>query len=591
MSNEKNIRIVRGASRYAGSQNKDISLTPLITSDRRTLIQGDRNRSLNLVDQFEAEREYSSTYRLYGKIDVIYNNVISGESVDTNYIENMYFMPDWIGCPTIPCTGTPPSMTFDFIPPKKYGLSIIANTHTEISAYQDNWVTYISYVYSANTGQSMTYYSDYPGSAGMNFIAADGIPFEAEIISGNTPDGQLIARLNFPVPHNIKAGEYIQLQPNPTPIGTANIVSSLDITYTYGGALLSKQENIFKVDFLGSTLTNSKKYVLNINIADYPINIIGQNDVGTVKRISNIRNSAETMSQYYVHEHKLITNSNDYSLDNTGFEEGIYRKEGRVFHAAKTPDNTTKTVIREDFKSYLWNCNVDIDRESYYDNLNRPVGDFYLSIFTTNRNLVWDFVSAPNFSPAGYGWDWNFRHTGHVDPAIDNTIRPTRLTQNGVDGINLPVKGDVFRGAFVEYNPHELKENIISEIGHSLKFNTNAMVEVGAATTVLSKQKYQPHYRIPVRKFSDIINSNEDFITSPQYSRYLQSEEMHRWRPILPIGFYEEIGGFKKVGVSYPYLNDAHYPYLGIKFMVEPLLHGYSADTTNFVQEFGDVCE
>eukprot|EP01050_Picozoa_sp_SAG11_P029152 SAG11_NODE_8090_length_1061_cov_0.887734_1_plen_41_part_10 len=41
MSNEKNIRIVRGVSRYAGSQNKDVSLTPLISSDRRTLIQGD----------------------------------------------------------------------------------------------------------------------------------------------------------------------------------------------------------------------------------------------------------------------------------------------------------------------------------------------------------------------------------------------------------------------------------------------------------------------------------------------------------------------------------------------------------------------
>ena len=60
---------------------------------------------------------------------------------------------------------------------------------------------------------------------------------------------------------------------------------------------------------------------------------------------------------------------------------------------------------------------MDIDRESYYDNLNRPVGDFYLTIFTTNRNLVWDFVSAPNFSPAGYGWDWNFRNMGKCRPS------------------------------------------------------------------------------------------------------------------------------------------------------------------------------
>ena len=593
MSNEKNIRIVRGESRYAGSQNKDISLQPVITADRRTLIQGDRNRSLNLVDQFEAERDYCSTYRLYGKIGLLYNNIISGATTgtnDTNYLENMYFLPDWTGCNTVPCTGTPPGMVFDFIPSKRYGLTA-ALGYEELTAYQDNWVTYISYVFSANTGQSMTYYSDYIGPSGMNFIAADGIPFELEVISGDTPDGQLIARLTCPVTHNVLAGEHIQLQNTPTAFGGGNIVNSLDIEYTYGGGPFSKQETVFKVDFLGNTLAGKDKYVININLPGNPTNITGTDDVGTFKRIGNIGNSAETLSQYYVHEHKLITNDNDYTLDKTGFEMGIYRKQGRVYHARRTPDNTTKTIIREEFASYLWNCNVDIDRELYYDNLNRPISDLYLTIFTTNRNLVWNWLSAPNFSPAGYGWDWNFRHTGNVDPSIDNSVRPTRVTQNGTNGINLPVKGDVFRGAFVEYNSSELHEYIISEIGHTLKFNSNAMVEVGTTNEVLSKYKYQPHYRIPLRKFSSTITSSDDFKNTPQYSRYSNSEATHRWRAILPVEFYEELGGFKKLGVSYPFLNDAHYPYLGIKFMVEPLLSEYSAETLNIVQTFGDDCE
>ena len=157
----------------------------------------------------------------------------------------------------------------------------------------------------------------------------------------------------------------------------------------------------------------------------------------------------------------------------------------------------------------------------------------------------------------------------------------------------MPVRGDVFRGAFVEYNPYELKEYIISEIGHALKFNTDAMVEVGtsAATTVFSKYKYQPHHRIPIRKFSDTIDYSEYFEQSPQYSKYLVSEGTHRWRPILPIGIYEELGDFKKLGVSYPFLNDAHYPYKSVEFTIEPLLYGYSATTLNIINEFGDVCE
>lgn len=597
MSNEKNIRIVRGVSRYASSQNKDVSITPLITSDRRTLIQGERNRSLNLVDQFNDERGYCSTYRLYGKIDVLYHNIISGETFfnDNNYVQNMYFMPDYIGCKNTPCIGTPPSMVFDFIPRKRYGLGITTGDFTELGAYQDNWVTYISYVVSANTGQSMTYYSDYTGSSGMNFIAADGIPFQLEVISGETPDSQLVARLTCPVPHNIQPGEHIQLQPTPTPIGGGNIISSLDIEYTYGGVPpgTSKQEDIFKVDFFGNGLVNSEEYVININLVGQAMNVNGTDDVGTFKRILNLENSGETTSQYYVHEHELITNSNEYTLDNAGFEEGIYKKRGRVFHARKTPNNKTKTVIREDFRSYLWNCNVDINREKYYDNLNRPVSDFYLTIFTTNRNLIWDWTTAPNLSPAGYGWDWNFRHTGDIDPFIDNATNPTRITQNGQFGINLPVKGDIFRGAFVEYNPYELKEYVISELGHALKFNTDVMVEVGtsAATTIHSKYKYQPHHRIPVRKFSDTIDYSEYFEQSPQYAKYLQSEATHRWRPILPIGIFEELGDFKKLGVSYPFLNDAHYPYRNIEFTIEPLLFGYSSKTITIINEFGDVCE
>ena len=108
MSNEKNIRIVRGESRYAGSQNEDIGLQPLLTSDKRTLIQGDRNLVLNLQEQFHTERDYCSIYRLYGKIDILYTNVISGETtpgIDPNFLKNMYFTPEHLGCTTTPCVG------------------------------------------------------------------------------------------------------------------------------------------------------------------------------------------------------------------------------------------------------------------------------------------------------------------------------------------------------------------------------------------------------------------------------------------------------------------------------------------------------
>ena len=44
MDDNKNIRIVRGSQRFAGSPDRDIKLIPYIDADRRTLIQGNRNR-------------------------------------------------------------------------------------------------------------------------------------------------------------------------------------------------------------------------------------------------------------------------------------------------------------------------------------------------------------------------------------------------------------------------------------------------------------------------------------------------------------------------------------------------------------------
>ena len=76
MSNRKNIRIVKGSSKYKGAKDFDVSLQPLLTSEKRTLIQGDRNRVLNVVEQFNFERDYSQFYRLYGKIDVLFENIV-----------------------------------------------------------------------------------------------------------------------------------------------------------------------------------------------------------------------------------------------------------------------------------------------------------------------------------------------------------------------------------------------------------------------------------------------------------------------------------------------------------------------------------
>lgn len=600
MSNEKNIRIVKGSEKFAGAQDKDIGLQPLLTSDQKELIQGDRNLVLNLRDQFGLEREYSQRYRVTGKLDVLYNNVISGETTDTNFLKYMYFTPNFLGCPDAsislpnsgpPCTGLPPAMLFDLVPREKFGAPGNPALFNNLNAYQENKILYLSYVFSSRC-EDMRYYVNPGTNDYMDFSACDGIPFEVELVTIN---GREIARFTTKVPHGLKVGEYIELQSTGVGSGAVNLVQNLTTgapNVLSGGLPVINQPTatftILSVDSLGNEFEGTEDFIINVDMRG--ILPLPSNPVGIFKRIINLDNILESRSTYYTHQHKLITNSDDYTLDRTGFEEGIYNKKGRAFVARKTPDQKAKEVIIHDYPSYVFCFTRDTDVEKYFDNLNRPLTELYLTTIPTNRNNMWDWSSG---APAGYGWDWNFEKNGFVDPFVDNTVAPInpinlqQTNNNGVD--NLPISGHTFRGAFTEYNELELKERIISEIGHSLKFNSAAMYEIGGASydSVKSIYKYQPHHRMHIRKFSNTIVNANMILSAPQYATYSTVAEEFRWRPILPIEFYED----NYNGVSYPYLNDSHYFNKDIEFLVEPILHNYTASTLNIISPYTDDCE
>ena len=95
MRNNEILRIVRGSQKYVGAHDKDLMLPYTLETKSRNLIQGNRNLVLNLQDQYIREREESYTYRLYGKINPLVNNILSGCSYELNtFIENsLYYHP------------------------------------------------------------------------------------------------------------------------------------------------------------------------------------------------------------------------------------------------------------------------------------------------------------------------------------------------------------------------------------------------------------------------------------------------------------------------------------------------------------------
>jgi len=556
MRNDETLRIVRGSQRYIGAQDNDIRIPHTLESTNKTIIQGNRNLVLNLEDQYFREREESYTYRLYGKINPITQNIISGCSYDLSpFIERgLYYHPiPSTSADTVAC-GYPSNEFFSFIP--STGLTS-AHNYTEGKAYQNNWIVYESYVKSSVNDYPMEYrIMSATTTLGISFESGDGIPFHCKNV---TIQGKKAVQFICYVEHGLLDYEYVVIQTGATigGIGTTNQVTSLNNATT------------LPVFSLGDGSMYSEKTVFNILLQDSN-NTVTDYDMGVFKRLIDPDNVTETLSRYYVHSHEILTKPSDYNLDKAGFETGIFSRKQKNFPGAKSPPNgLTHVVVKDDYPSFLWNFNNDLNISDYSDNLGRPLMDLYISIFVVNEPRLWKTREG---SPVGLGWDWNFVPNGIVDPYPNNNIEPNLTTP-----WNVPQSGDTFTGAFVEYNEWELSERILSEVHHKLSFNsdeTNGFsfysgdVDGGPGVDIAGGYHYQPHNRIPIRKQSEAINVHKNYEYVSEFSTFSMYEGLFRWKEILPIGFYES----ETNGVDYPFVNGAHYPYTNLIFNINPII-------------------
>jgi|TARA_R110000744_G_scaffold199864_1_gene318994 hypothetical protein len=572
------LHIVRGSQKYIGAQDKDIMLPYTLEATNRALIEGERNLVLNLADQYGREREESYTYRLYGKINVLTDNSISGCSYDSQFVSNhLYYDPIVIAESAVAC-GYPSNEFFNFI--TSTGLTS-AHNFQELKAKKDNWIIYESYVKDTKIDQPMEYSigeKDNNGVYsynGVSFTSGDGIPFYIENV---VVQGKAAIKFVCPMEHGLNEGEYIQLQSNPN----INTIGAVGLVTTINNEVTSP---IFS---LGDETLDSESKVFTVLLRDTDLTLV-DNDFGVFKRLINPDNINETLSSYYVHVHTILTKPTDHVLDKTSFELGIYSKREKTFIGEDAPMlGVTHKVIKDEYKSYLWNFTNDLDVSDYSDNLGRPLLNLYLSVFAVNETKIWKTTFG---SCVGVGWDWNFIPTGIPDP-YPNNKREDNLTTPW----NLPQSGDTFLGAFVEYNEWDLTERIISEVHHKLTYNDVmtdgfSFYDPGLYGDSFDEIKggfyYQPHHRIPIRKLSEAPSVNENFEFVPQYATYSMFENQFRWRPMLPIGFYET----KTHGVDYAFVNGAHYPYTNLIFKIKPIIIDKDYLTPPYISLPADDCE
>ncbi len=301
------------------------------------MVEGDRSVTLNLVEQFNTERQESDTFRLSGKIVNIFNNTVSGKTTYTPYRNILYYTNAIANAtanippnPSVAWEGYPQFDEFTMVRDSS------VNGHRTFipkSSTTYNWSIYASYAYSSDTQQQMAYTNeDY--NVTNNFVVSDGIPFVMDTSQFN---GKNLVYFNCGTKHNLTPGEWVELNIPSNPTGL-------------GGQL------VFQVYDLGNGIYGSEENVFSIYNLKFPVSQTTTGTFGTFKRIGNIQNSGETKSIYYVRLHKILTNIEDCNIVQGGFENSPFYRKTKLEYSALTPNQVQRVSTKEGSKTFSYSC-------------------------------------------------------------------------------------------------------------------------------------------------------------------------------------------------------------------------------------------
>ena len=420
---------------------------------------------------------------------------------------------------------------------------------TPITAPYHNWNLHLSYVYSGDTTFPMTY--TLSGATSASFVSGNGIPFRLSGTNGNYYE------FTSPIEHGINQGEYITL-------------SGMTVT-----------GKTFYVNEIGNEIYDSEKYVVKIIKSQIPttVNITGST-IFVCKRCLDINDISGTTSQYYVHKHKTLTGINDYIMDYVGFESSIFEDERKILFENSVGQNDV-LVERNRMESVLYDFKNPFTLSGITNNLGYLPTEVYVSMIFRNGDGYFNY-------PPKVGYKFNFHNTW-IDYYFDNSKNPFENSLSGTTftgntntigytgftftkGTEIPI-GTNLIGAFVEYNPKEMKERVISNSYHKITNPTsifnhgqsgNTIGFTGATPTNLFGLIYQPHYKVKLRELSPYTETSttQDIFNLPENAKFDSGEKVWRWRDLYQHGYVDIDGN----GTDYPFINGNHYVKNDINF-------------------------
>jgi hypothetical protein len=509
---------------------------------------GDRDIILDIAKLYDDERNKSVNYKIFGKMNMVFRNMYSGNT-EYNYLkERLYlvgdgsnndftgFIPydefaflrrDLYRQTTVIPTGT--TLGGDYTPETSYVGSTDHTTITAMNAPYQNWNIYLSYAYTGDTEYQMSY--TLTGGTTTGFTASEGIPFR---VTGDTKT----FKLTSPVPHGMTNGEYIIIDNKP-----------------------------YYINGVGDEIYDSENYVINLNKSQFTSSdaiSLTNTLIVTGKRCLDRNNLTGSTSTYYVRKHKTLTNVGDYILDNVGFENPIFEHERKLLIENSNGDNDV-LVERNRPESVLFDFKEPFVLSGLKNNLGFTPTEVFITTIFRNGNGYFEY-------PPKVGYKFNF-HDSWADEHFDgDTSKETNITgstftKSGytfTTGEPLTI-GTELVGDFVEFNKKELKERIISNTFHKI-YNptelfdygqTDDTIYSGATETNPIGLYYQAHHRVKLRELSPYLETakTNQIYNLPENTVYDRDENVWRWRDLYSHGYIDPDG----FGTNFPYVNNIHY--------------------------------
>ena len=585
-------QIILPSKKFAKADDQELELKLNLDNSDTLMRIGERDIILDIDEQYYKERNESINYKIYGKLKMVFRNLYSGSTPYSYLKQRLYLTSDGSNITdstvfdgylpydefaflrrdvyrevNLPRTGD----TLNIFTPNivKSG-STAHTTITPILAPYQNWNLYLSYVYSGDSEFKLDY--TLTGGTKVSFTAKDGIPFR--VTYGLIETGSTYYELTSPVEHGMSEGEHIVLSGG-TLTGLSNPTGST-----------------FYINSVGNETYDSKKYVINILKSQIKTGTI-LNTIMLGKRCKDFTNIVPSTSKYYVHKHKTLTDTGGYIMDSLGFESPVFEDEKKILFENSVGTNDV-IVERNRMESVLYDFKEPLKLSGLTNNLGfNPTNVFVTAIFR-NGNGYFNY-------PPKVGYKFNFHDTW-----IDQHFSGTTSNENGITGTTiftgattgftftggtaLPI-GSILNGAFVEYNPKEMTERIVSESFHKITnpitiFNHGQTTgSTYASATNLEGLIYQPHYRIKLRELSpytETANTN-DIFNLPENAKYDPYDKVWRWRDIYDHGYVDSDG----FGTDFPFMNGNHYVKANINFYLRN--ERYYKNKSNGITSFMDI--